>query len=458
MRPVWSSVQPFGSNEPKWPAEDSCQRARTATNLDITGTHITLVRPLVGATEPIGRFRLDSCDTLGALTATKLYATAVRGTGDLVAGELESFGLRGTRWDSGGCHFTTETPLAAGMRACLGLRTALRVLWPLATFPATDADTLYEGAVAVAWEEVLAKETTFAVHARTSAPPPLAYSPFLAQRMKDAIVDRMRDRAGVRPTVDRERPDVLAYVHVTDAGKAVVGLDFSGGSLHERGYRTEAGPAPLRETLAAALVLASGWKAERPLLDPMCGAGTIVLEAALYALGIAPGLLRGDFGFQRWPMFGDAAKAEFAKMLEEARARVRPRVDTAIVGRDRDPEVLAAARANLLRCPPAVASAVRFEPGDVRQIEAMTPPATIITNPPYGERIGGEGTPVFLRTLGQRLRTLDGHTAFLLAPADGHAALGMRASWQRKLMNGPLPVVLARYELGKRATLRRPRP
>jgi putative N6-adenine-specific DNA methylase len=197
------------------------------------------------------------------------------------------------------------------------------------------------------------------------------------------------------------------------------------------------------------MVLASDWKAERPLLDPMCGAGTIVIEAALRALAIVPGLLHGRFGFERWPMFGDAERAAFQRLREEARAQVRERIDVPIVGRDRDPEVLAAARANLARCPPAVGRAVAFELGDVREIQPVSPPATILSNPPYGDRIGGESTPVFLRTLGQRLRALDGHTAFLLAPPAGHAALGMRASWQRKLMNGPIPVVLARYELGR---------
>jgi putative N6-adenine-specific DNA methylase len=392
------------------------------------------------------------------VSPTKLYATAVRGTGDLVAGELEAMGLTGARWDSGGCRFTTDDPLAAGMRVCLGLRAGLRVLWPLAAFPATDADMLYQGALAVAWEEFLAPKTTFAVHARSGAAPPLAYAPFLAQRVKDAIVDRMRDRAGVRPSVDRRDPDVLAYVHVTEAGQAMVGLDFAGRSLHERGYRTEAGVAPLRETLAAAMVLASGWKAERPLLDPLCGAGTIVLEAALHALAIAPGLLRSSFGFQRWPMYGDAAKATWRALLDEARSRVRPGVGFAITGRDRDPEVLAAARANLARCPAEVARAVTFELGDAREVAPQVPPATILSNPPYGERLGGEGAPVFLRIFGQRLRTLDGHVAFLLAPAAGQAALGMRATWERKLMNGPLPVTLARYELGRAAPGARPAP
>lgn len=378
----------------------------------------------------------------------KLYATVVRDTGDLAAKELTAMGFTGARWDSGGCHFNADEPLAAGMRACLRLRSTLRVLWPLGAFTATDADTLYQGAVAVAWEDYLGKDKTFAVHARTSAAPPLAYSPFLAQRVKDAIVDRMRDRAGVRPSVDRKDPDVLAYVHVTEAGRAMVGLDFAGGSLHERGYRKQAGLAPLRETLAAAMVLMSDWKAERPFLDPLCGSGTVAIEAALHAHAIAPGLLRASFGFQRWPMFGDAARSQWRQLVEEARARIRPTIGVPIIGRDHDPEVLAAARANLSRCPPEVARSVTFEAGDVRAIAPHVPPATIITNPPYGERLGGEGAPVFLRILGQRLRTLDGHIAFLLAPAEAHAALGMRATWQRKLMNGPLPVTFARYELG----------
>jgi len=387
----------------------------------------------------------------------KLYATAARGTADLVAGELEALGFSGTRWDAGGCAFTVDEkdPLAAGMRACLHLRTALRVLWPLASFPASDADSLYAGARTAPWEEHVRPDSTFAVLATTSAPPPLAHAPFLAQKVKDAVVDRVRTADGVRPDVDRVRPDTLCYVHVAE-GQATVGVDLAGRSLHERGYRAVAGPAPLRETLAAAVVLASGWRAERPLVDPMCGSGTLVLEAALSALAIAPGLIRADFGFERWPRFGDAERQTWRALVEEARSRVRSRLDVPLIGRDREPDVLAAARANLSRLPAAVGRAVRFEPGDVRDITPEDPPAAIVTNPPYGERIGGAGANVFLRTVGQKLRALDGHTAFILAPAEAQAALGMRPTWQRRLMNGPLAVMLARYELGRaRASVRR---
>jgi putative N6-adenine-specific DNA methylase len=381
---------------------------------------------------------------------TRLYATAALGTADLVAGELKALGFGGVRWDAGGCHFASADPVGDGMRACLWLRAALRVLWPLATFPAADADALYAGAAAAEWETVLTPATTFAVTATTSAPPPLAHAPFLAVRTKDAIVDRLRARLGARPTVARDDPDVRCYVHVAD-GRASVGLDLAGAGLHQRGYRKVQTAAPLRETLAAALLLASGWRGDRPLVDPMCGSGTIVCEAALLALDVAPGLLRARHGFERWPGF---APARWRALVDEARARVKARLDVPLVGRDRDPDAVAAARANAAHLPPA--AAIRWEQADARALEGFPDGGVIVSNPPYGERIGGAGANAFWRALGQRLRTLDGHTAFLLANAEMLRALGMRPSWQRRLMNGPLPVTLARFELGRqRANLRR---
>jgi putative N6-adenine-specific DNA methylase len=388
--------------------------------------------------------------------ASSLYATAALGTADLVAGELKALGFQKVRWDAGGASFDAAgDPIGAGMRACLGLRAALRVLWPLADFAAPDADALYEGARAATWEEVVTPDTTFAIHARTSAPPPLAHAPYLAQRVKDAIVDRMRERTGARPSVARADPDVRAYAHVAD-GRATVGLDVSGDSLHLRGYRTVTGPAPLRETLAAAVLLATGWRGDRPLVDPMCGSGTIAIEAALLALDVAPGLVRPAFGFQRWPRFAAAERSAWKALLDEARARVRPRLEVPILGSDRDPEATAAARANAARLPPPVRDAITWDIADARALAPTLPPGVIVSNPPYGERIGGEGSRAFWRTLGQRLRTLDGHTAFLLCHAEMLRALAMRPTWQRRLMNGPLPVVLARFELGRQRARVRP--
>ncbi len=322
---------------------------------------------------------------------TRFYATAALGTADLVARELRALGFGGVRYDAGGATFDGEG-LAAAMKACLHLRAAMRVLVPLARFRAADADALYRGAAAVAWEEHLGVDTTFAVSASTSAPPPLAHAPFLGQRVKDALVDRLRARLGARPDVSRDDPDVRVYVHLAEDGEASVGLDASGESLHLRGYRVAQTPAPLRETLAAAMILASEWRADVPLLDPMCGSGTIAIEAALWAGRVAPGLAR-RFGFERWPRFDRGA---WQRLRAEARAAIRP-PPVPILGRDRDPDAVAAARRNAA----AAGVAVDWSVADARATEPLDPPGVIVTNPPYGERLAG--SRVFWRSLGTML-------------------------------------------------------
>ena len=376
---------------------------------------------------------------------TKLYATAALGTADLVAAELKALGFSGVRYDAGGASFEAggDDPRPALMRACLHLRAGLRVLWPLARFKAHDGDAVYEGAAAVAWEEHLAEASTFAVSASSAAPPPLAHEPYLAQRVKDAVVDRLRARRGARPDVSRADPDVRVYLRLDAEGAATVGLDASGTSLHERGYRTEATAAPLRETLAAALILASGWDGDRPLVDPMCGSGTIVIEAARRALRVAPGSAR-RFGFERWPGF-DAAS--WRRLLDEAGAAARTRLEVELVGRDRDPEAVETARRNAARALPG--GVVRWEVADARDLTPLVPPGVVASNPPYGERLDAPGVRAFWRTLGRTLRGLDGHTAYLLVRPEMMRDLGMRPSWERRMKNGPLTVTLARFELGR---------
>jgi putative N6-adenine-specific DNA methylase len=369
---------------------------------------------------------------------TRFYATAALGTADLVARELRGLGFSGVRYDAGGATFDGDGT-AAAMRACLHLRAALRVLWPLARFRAASADELYEGAAAVAWEDHLTPRTTFAVSASTAAPPPLAHAPFLGQRVKDAIVDRLRARLGARPDVSRTDPDVRAYVHVADDGQASVGVDASGDSLHLRGYRVAQTAAPLRETLAAAVLLATDWRGDAPLLDPMCGSGTIAIEAALLATRTAPGLAR-RFGFERWPAFDRAA---WDRLRDEARDLVRP-APAPIFGRDRDPAAVAAARRNAA----AAGVAVDWSVADVRDIQPLDPPAVLVTNPPYGERL--DASRDVWNALGTALRRLRGHTAFVLLPRAALPALRLRPTWERRLKNGPITVALCRFELGRR--------
>lgn len=393
-----------------------------------------------------------------------LFASAALGTEDLVGKELRALGFRGVAYGPGGARFRAEdgSELTTAMRACLHARAAMRILWPLAEYPCENGEALYEGAAAAPWERFVTPTSTFAVNATTSAAPPLAHAPFLAQRVKDAVVDRLRERSGQRPDVRRDDPDVRLYVHVAPRDRrggpvmATVGVDVSGDSLHLRGYRVSRTEAPLRETLAAAIVLATGWRGETPFLDPMCGSGTIAIEAAMVAADIAPGLGNpGRFGFLRWPSFGDGERTTWTRLLEEARTRVRARTPFPIYASDHDDAAVAAARVNVAGAHPVVAASVDVRQADARTVGPLEPPGVIVSNPPYGERIGrGGGLEAFYRTFGGHLRTLAGHTAFLLVPPEGARLLGMRPSWERRLRNGPIAVTLCRFELGGRSRTR----
>jgi putative N6-adenine-specific DNA methylase len=213
---------------------------------------------------------------------------------------------------------------------------------------------------------------------------------------------------------------------------------------------------PLKETLAAAILRAAKYSGEEPLVDPMCGSGTIAIAAALIAARIAPGrAVRGRrFGFERWPAFGDAERAEWQRQCAEADARALPKTPMQIIGADRDDTALVAARRNASACVPAVMNSITWHKADARELSPTDPPGVIFANPPYGERLGAGGgaggLEGFWRAFGQRLRTLDGHAAFLLVPrGPAEKWIGMRPRWSRPLWNGPLEVVLCRYDFGK---------
>ncbi|HEU4536635.1 MAG TPA: THUMP domain-containing protein, partial [Polyangiaceae bacterium] len=224
------------------------------------------------------------------------FASAAKGTEAALGDELDELGLRQVRVARGGVHF--RGPWEDGWCACLLSRIALRVLHPLASFDAPDGAALYEGARAIDWEPYLGARHTLAVSA-VGGNEGLRNTQFVAQKTKDAIVDQVRDREGERPSVDRVDPDLRVFVRV-EGRRATAYADLAGESLHRRGYRAHVGGAPLKETLAAALLRLAGYRGDRPLCDPLCGAGTIVIEAAQVAQGVAPGLRRRRFGFERW--------------------------------------------------------------------------------------------------------------------------------------------------------------
>ncbi|HEX9241723.1 MAG TPA: THUMP domain-containing protein [Anaeromyxobacter sp.] len=315
----------------------------------------------------------------------RFYATCAKGTEGALRRELAALKLPRVRGDRGGVTFEGE--LVHGMRACLHARTAMRVLLELGRFEAPDQDALYEGVHALAWEDWLTTRTTLAVEASVTSSA-ITHSGYAALKVKDAVVDRLREKLGARPDVDTKDPDFRIVLHLA-RGEAAVSLDLAGEPLHRRGLRTAITIAPLKETLAAAVLALGGVDLALPFVDPMAGSGTLAIEHALRARKIAPGLARA-FGFQRWPVYRGGLQSEWDRMKEAARAEILPRAPAPIVARDLHPKALAALRANLARA--GLEADVTVEEGDARELAPRFPHGTLVTNPPYGERMmSGDG-------------------------------------------------------------------
>ena len=318
------------------------------------------------------------------------FATCAPGVEPALHAEAKELRLAKVERQVGGVGFCGT--MADAWRANLWLRTAIRVLRRVARFRATSGDELYAAARDVAWEELLAPAGSLLVDAR-SRRSRLDHTHYVEQRVKDAVVDRFRERAGARPDVDKERPDLRINAHLFE-DRVTLSVDTSGDSLHKRGWRRRQGRAPLAETTAAALVLLSGWDRRAPLLDPFCGSGTILVEAALLASRVAPGLRR-RFGFEGWL---DHDAAGFAAVKERARAEaVTPR-KLRLLGWDVDPARVEEARENAAAA--GVDELVSVDTGDARELDPRPGwNAWIVTNPPYGERVG---RPAELRALYRR--------------------------------------------------------
>ncbi len=366
------------------------------------------------------------------------FLTCPRGLESLLAEEVRSWGGREVRETVAGV--AAEGGLELGYRACLWSRLANRVLLQVAQAPAGSADELYAVAHAVDWPAHFEVETTFAVDFSGSSRA-IRHSGFGAQRIKDAIVDRFREHCGQRPAVDRSEAQLRINARLS-RGSLTLALDLSGGSLHRRGYRVRQGAAPIKENLAAALLMRAGWPdlAGRgaELLDPMCGAGTLVIEAALMAADIAPGLLRARFGFQAWRGHDPGM---WARLREEAEKRRTVGLSglPRLRGRDGDAEAVAISRGNAAAA--GLADQLSFARADLSDLGSPGGQGLLITNPPYGERLGDQAhLKVTYAQLGDALkRDCPGWRAAILtaAPELGHA-LGLKAERRYRFLNGAL--------------------
>ena len=378
----------------------------------------------------------------------QFFASCPPGVADLTAAELRAAGATQTSEFKLGVQF--EGALETAYRACLWSRTASRILMPLATFTAADAEELYAGVKQIDWSAHIGPRATLAVEFAGSAPG-LTHTHFGALKTKDAIVDRLRERSGERPSIEVERPSVRVDVRL-DRERVTVSLDLSGESLHRRAYRARGVAAPLKENLAAAILMRSGWPAMAEsgaaLLDPMCGSGTLLIEGALMAFDIAPGSLRSYFGFLGW---AGHDRALWARLQDEARERRESKSTTtlSIRGFDRDPLAVRAAIENIERA--KLRGRVHVERRELDQLtNDLGPVGLLITNPPYGERIGDqEQLQALYAALGEKLREhfLGWKAAIFTGNPPLAKSLGINARRTHTLFNGKIECRLLRMDV-----------
>ena len=384
----------------------------------------------------------------------KLFLTCPKGIEQLLEDELKQLGLTETKQTIAGVQCQGE--LADAYRICLWSRLANRVLMPLLETEAETAEDLYQAVQQIDWLEHMRSQGTLLIDftGRTQG---INNTHFGALKVKDAIVDQIRDKTGARPSIDKVAPDLRINVRM-HRGKLTVALDLSGDSLHRRSYRLKAGEAPMKENLAAAVLIRSGWpekfKDTGLMLDPMCGSGTLLIEAAMMAADIAPGLQRKRFGFSRW---NGHQRQLWDELIAEAQSRKAKGIldlNIQLFGRDQDSKVLRSARQNAERA--GVLEYIDFETCRIEELDRSKLPegeGVMITNPPYGERLGETQQLMFLyRHLGDKLKEqFAGWTAVIFTSnPDLCKVTGLRAEKQYKLFNGALESRLFVYPISER--------
>lgn len=352
-----------------------------------------------------------------------------------------------------GVTFSGDLPVI--YRACLWSRLASRILLQIKDVPATDAQTLYDAVKTIDWSQHIGEDASIAVDFLGSNRS-INNTQFGAQKIKDAVVDQLRDSRGLRPPVDADNPDIRinAYLHRENAS---ISIDLSGDSLHRRGYRTEQGKASLKETLAAAILLRADWPniaaAGGGLQDPMCGSGTLLIEGALMAADIAPGLLRQRFGFEGWPQHDPATWQELISEAESRREEGINRLPV-IKGSDSDEALIRMARANATRA--GLDNHIEFNVCELDDCPvAAEQPGLLVTNPPYGERLGETASlPMLYRALGLMMKRCHPgwRAAVFTGEPDYSRYLGMRAHKSHALYNGALKCRLLHCEISEQST------
>ncbi|MBP5770369.1 MAG: RNA methyltransferase [Bacteroidaceae bacterium] len=373
---------------------------------------------------------------------SELIAKTFQGLEPLLAQELTELGASDIQIGRRMVTFIGDKEMMYRANFCL--RTAIRILKPIKQFKSKSADDVYNAVKEIDWTTYLSPETTFAVDSVVFSPE-FHHSKFVAYKVKDAIADQFRERTGKRPNVSVTNPDIQLHIHISDYD-ATLALDSSGESLHRRGYRQESVAAPLNEVLAAGIILMTGWRGESDFLDPFCGSGTLCIEAALIARGIAPGVFRQGYAFEKWPDFDRDLFEQVYNDDSNDREFTHH-----IYGRDIDPKAVGVATRNVRAA--GLSKDITIAEADFTKCPLLPADGQnktlLITNPPYGERISSPDLQGLYKTIGQKLkREFTGGEAWILSYREEcFEQIGLKPSLKTPLFNGSLECELRKYVL-----------
>ena len=358
---------------------------------------------------------------------------------DVLAEELIELGAQNVEVGNRMVSFTGDNALL--YKANLHCRTALRILKPIHTFVANNADEVYEEIKKIDWEQYLSLNNTFLIDSVVFSHI-FRHSKFVAYRVKDGIADYFMEKYDKRPSVSVTNPDLVFNIHIAH-NKCTLSLDSSGESLHMRGYRIAQTDAPLNEVLAAGMILKSGWRGESNFIDPMCGSGTLLIEAAMIALNIPPGIHREGFAFEKWPDFDSELFSDIYNDDSEAKT-----FDHKIIGTDISGHAIAIAERNVKNA--GLKNEISLEVKPFQQYtEAPQPAGVIMMNPPYGERIKINDIEALYNMIGERLKhVFTGYDAYVLSnKKENFDGVGLKPAKRFFLFNGPLEVEMRKYEI-----------
>lgn len=370
----------------------------------------------------------------------KMLAKTFYGFEPVLAKELRNLGAKGVKEGVRNVSFIGDTGFM--YKANLSLRTALRILKPIRQFRVRNEDELYDRIQQIKWENYLLPQNNFAVDAVVHSTR-FNNSHYVALKVKDAIVDGFRRRYNSRPGVDTRHPDLLINIHIKE-DQCIVSFDSSGGSLHRRGYRSSTNIAPINEVFAAGLILMSGYDGTQHFIDPMCGSGTLLIEAAMIATNIPPNLNRPEFGFEKWMDYDeDLFKTIYEAQMDKVRS-----IDKKIIGYDKAPSAIRKAKENINNA--GLSDFIEVEQKDFfTSSKPVEGPTIVCFNPPYGERLK-INVPEFYKKIGDTLKQgYPGTKAwFITSDFDtGLKSVGLRTSRKIKVFNGKLECRYVQYEL-----------